>query len=118
MTEEKAGEYHTAYFDGSRGTRGYVGIGYVILGPDGQKIEKGSEFVRGKAHCEEHAFLHLITRLDALQLKRVHVFGDAKGIIEQACLRAKRRRPIMQQCAAIIEQHPGWKFEMDSASTE
>ena len=76
----------TVFVDGcSKGNPGPSGIGYYIVGEDGEVLEKGGEFV-GMATSRVAEYLALkegITRAKALGLKRVRFVGDSLMMINQ-----------------------------------
>ena len=76
----------TVYVDGSsRGNPGAAGIGYYIVGPDGQIMEHGGEFIgfASSREAEYRAMKLGIERAKALGLKTVRFVGDNLMVINQ-----------------------------------
>lgn len=76
----------TVYVDGSsRGNPGAAGIGYYIVGPDGQIMEHGGEFIgfASSREAEYRAMKLGIERARALGLKTVRFVGDNLMVINQ-----------------------------------
>lgn len=76
----------TIYVDGaSRGNPGPSGIGYQIVGVDGQVLEQGGKFIGFATSrvAEYYAMKHGIERALALNLKTAHFISDSLMVINQ-----------------------------------
>ena len=76
----------TIYVDGaSRGNPGPSGIGYQIVGVDGQVLEQGGKFIGFATSrvAEYYAMKHGIERALALNLKTAHFISDSLMVTNQ-----------------------------------
>ena len=76
----------SVYVDGaSRGNPGPAGIGYCIIGVDGEQIERGGEFIGFATSrvAEYYAMRNGIDRALALSLKTVRFFSDSLMVVNQ-----------------------------------
>ncbi|MBR3177564.1 reverse transcriptase-like protein [Candidatus Saccharibacteria bacterium] len=76
----------TIYFDGaSRGNPGPAGIGYVVVGENGEVLKRGGEFIGFATSrvAEYYALKEACEQGEELGLKRVRFIGDNLMVINQ-----------------------------------